>query len=106
MSWAPTTATNNSQEIDFSWVKKNMETEKFILVDCRERYEWDTGYIEGAILCPLSEWNMESKNIPNNKPVVVYCRSGRRSRIAANDLLEKGYEAASMIGGILGFKKE
>lgn len=105
MSWAPTTATNDSQEISISWVKTNMDSGKFTLVDCREQYEWDTGHIEGALLYPLSTWIKSSSTIPNDKPVVVYCRSGKRSLTATNDLLSKGYKAASMVGGILGFRK-
>lgn len=105
MSWAPITSTNNSQEISSSWIKENMNKGKFILVDCREQYEWDVDYIEGSLLCPLSDWESSSKKIPNHTPVVVYCRSGKRSLIATNDLLSKGYKAASMVGGILNFRK-
>ncbi len=106
MSWAPTTETNNSQEISFSWVKENLHSGKFTLVDCREEREWNAGYIEGALLCPLSTWLRSSQNIPKDKPVVVYCRSGKRSLTATNDLLSRGYKAASMVGGILRFNKE
>ena len=105
MSWAPITSSDDIPEIDISWVKKNMNANKFQLVDCRELNEWNVGHIDTAIFCPLSSWKKDSIAIPKDKPIVVYCRSGKRSLTAAGDLLSKGYQAASMIGGIIGFNR-
>ena len=100
MSWAPITHTNSTQEITAQWVKENLASGSFQLIDCREQQEWDATRIEGAILYPLSEWDSHTAKIDITKPVVVYCRSGKRSSYATNDLLAKGFTAASMKGGI------
>ena len=103
MSWAPITKTNNTPEITMEWVKANKDTGHFQLVDCREQFEWDAGYISGALFVPLSDWNNQVSKVDPTKPVVVYCRSGVRSLKGANLLLSIGIEAASMKGGYLAF---
>lgn len=105
MSWAPTTATNGSQEITNQWVKNNLSSGKFVLVDCREQQEWDAGHIEGALLMPLSRFDIVSMSLDPNIPVVVYCRSGMRSLRATNHLLQRGFKAASMVGGFMGWNQ-
>ena len=104
MTWAPTTATNATQEITIAWVKANIDSGKFILVDCREQHEWDAGHIDGALFIPLSNFDVGSQTLDLNTPVVVYCRSGVRSIRATNALLHRGLKAASMKGGILGWQ--
>ncbi len=105
MSWAPTTATNNAQEISIEWVKNNLDSGKFVLVDCREQNEWDAGHIEGAQFMPLSRFDIASMSLDPNTPVVVYCRSGMRSLRATTHLLQRGYKAASMVGGFMGWNQ-
>ncbi len=103
MTWAPTTQDRGVDEISIEWVKANHPSEQFILVDCREKNEWDTGRIEGAHFMPLSDFANASQDLDTDTPVVVYCRSGIRSMTATVFLQQKGIPAASMTGGILGW---
>lgn len=72
------------------------------LVDVREFSEWNAGHIAGAVLLPLSELE-RAKTVPatvaKDKPVYLYCRSGRRSAIAAGILKKQGYDARSLKAG-------
>jgi rhodanese-related sulfurtransferase len=71
------------------------------LVDCRERDEWDAGRIEGAILLPLNSILAGAgDDLDRSKPVVVVCRSGNRSELAALMLQARGYEAHNLEGGM------
>jgi phage shock protein E len=72
------------------------------LVDVRELSEWRAGHIAGAVHLPLSQLE-RAKIIPSeiakDKPVYLYCRSGRRSGIAAKILQKQGYDAHSLPAG-------
>jgi rhodanese-related sulfurtransferase len=71
------------------------------LVDCRERDEWDAGRIEGAIFLPLNSiLGGAGDDLDSSKPVVVVCRSGNRSELAALMLQARGYEAHNLEGGM------
>lgn len=82
--------------------------ENYILIDVREQEEYNEGHIKGAILIPYTE--IESKApemLPDkNKRILVYCRSGRRSKIAAQMLAELGYTNVLEFGGIIDWKYE
>ncbi len=75
-----------------------------IIVDVRRKDEYQTGRIPGAVLLTMETITAEtaSKVLPDkNQTILVYCRSGRRSKIAAKKLLELGYTNLIEIGGIL-----
>jgi rhodanese-related sulfurtransferase len=76
--------------------------DRYQLLDVREPYEWDAGHIEGAIPVPLSDvmaGRVEGKLDPT-RPVIVVCRSGNRSELAALMLQARGYEAENLEGGM------
>ena len=73
-----------------------------ILVDVRERSEFESGHIAGAINEPLSE--IHKTSLPQDKPLFLYCLRGRRSRRAAVILKKMGYTKVESIGGINGYK--
>jgi len=73
------------------------------LVDVRAEHEWDAGRIPGATHLPLSEFAQRSGEIDTERPVVVYCRGGNRSAMAAAALAEAGYDAAKLSEGIVGW---
>ena len=104
MTWAPVTKHRGVDEINIEWVKANLPDKKFVLVDCREQHEWDAGHIDGARFMPLSDFANASQSLKPDIPVVVYCRSGVRSMKATVFLQQKGVQAASMTGGILGWQ--
>ncbi|MDD6840825.1 MAG: rhodanese-like domain-containing protein [Spirochaetales bacterium] len=84
------------------------ETEGYILLDVRTKEEYESGYIPGAINIPLSDIN---ENVVSSLPdksqmILVYCRSGNRSRQASDKLSKLGYTNIIEIGGINSWKGE
>ena len=77
----------------------------FLLVDCRREDEWQITHIEGATLLPLQELpELFDDHLAGNedKEVIVYCRSGRRSLDFVASLRRSGFDnARSMAGGVL-----
>jgi rhodanese-related sulfurtransferase len=72
----------------------------FFLLDVRNQEEYDAGHIEGATLIPLPVLPTRLAEVPKDKKIVVYCRSGRRSGQAAELLQAQGYmDVFSLAGG-------
>lgn len=87
--------------------KKIMDSgEEYVLLDVREQDEYDEGHIPGAILIPHTEIAEKAESLIPDKDVqiLVYCRSGRRSKIASEALLELGYTDIKEFGGIIDWK--
>jgi rhodanese-related sulfurtransferase len=70
------------------------------LVDVREPAEWRSGHAPRAIHIPLGQLPQRSGRLPTDRPVVVVCASGSRSRTAAKQLRAAGMEATSLSGGL------
>jgi rhodanese-related sulfurtransferase len=72
------------------------------LLDVREPYEWDAGHIEESIHLPLAQVMSggEQGRLDQSRPVVVVCRTGNRSELAALMLQARGYEAHNLEGGV------
>ena len=78
----------------------------FLILDVRTIEEYSEGHIEGSKLIPVSELGSRLNELPQDKPIIVYCRSGNRSNTAANILIENGFKKIyDMGGGILEWKK-
>lgn len=75
----------------------------YILLDVRTQEEFDASHIEGAILIPDYEITTKAETILQDKEalILVYCRSGRRSKNAANELVALGYTNVKEFGGII-----
>ena len=103
---------NNSlgyEQISGEQAKHLMDTETdFIIVDARTIEEFNDGHIEGAILIPEYEIGERAeKELPNKEQLIlVYCRSGRRSKIAAQALADLGYTNVKEFGGIIDWQYE
>ena len=82
--------------------------EGYIILDVREQEEYSQGHIPGAILIPYTEINAKAEAVLTDKDqlILVYCRSGRRSKIAAEALVELGYTNIKEFGGILDWPYE
>ena len=76
------------------------------LVDVRVSHEWDAGHIAGATHLPLEELAERSGELDQERPVVLYCRGGNRSTMAAAALAEAGYDATKLNEGIVGWSEE
>ncbi|HEY5708744.1 MAG TPA: rhodanese-like domain-containing protein [Solirubrobacterales bacterium] len=73
------------------------------LVDVRAEHEWDAGRIEGASHLPLAELAERTGEIDKDRPVVLYCRGGNRSTMAAEALSAEGFDAVKLSEGIVGW---
>jgi len=73
------------------------------LVDVRADHEWEVGRIGGAVHLPLAELAERAGEIDKDRPVVLYCRGGNRSTMAAQALADAGYDAAKLSEGIVGW---
>ena len=96
-------------QISPAQAKSLMDTEKdFIILDTREQNEFDEGHIKNAILIPYTEIEARAENeLPNKgQLILVYCRSGRRSKIAAQSLADMGYTNVKEFGGIIDWPYE
>ena len=73
-----------------------------VIVDVRSRAEYDERHVKGTILLPLGEIETRAQSaLPDkNSVIILYCRSGRRSKSAANMLLTLGYKSVYDMGGI------
>lgn len=106
--------TKNNQEIVFLNItaeeaRKLMDSEKDrIILDVRSREEYDQGHIPGAILIPDTEIEAKAADLLPDKDqlILVYCRSGRRSKLAAQSLADLGYTNIREFGGILDWPYE
>ena len=89
--------------------KKIMDSdEEHIILDVREQDEYDSGHISGAILIPYTEIENKAEDMLPNKDaqILVYCRSGRRSKIASESLAKLGYINIKEFGGIIDWPYE
>lgn len=94
---------NTYQQITQEEAKKMMDTQDVIILDVRERDEFDAGHIPGAVLLPVGTISGETAASVIPKPdslVLVYCRSGNRSKTASSSLAELGYTNIYEFGGI------
>jgi rhodanese-related sulfurtransferase len=73
------------------------------LVDVRVDHEWEAGHIAGATHLPLEELAERSDELDPGRPVVLYCRGGSRSSMAAEALEGAGFEAVKLSEGIVGW---
>jgi rhodanese-related sulfurtransferase len=73
------------------------------VVDVRTDHEWDVGRIAGATHLPLDELAQRADEIDKERPVVLYCRGGNRSTMAAAALADAGYDAVKLSEGIVGW---
>jgi rhodanese-related sulfurtransferase len=95
------------KEISVQELKEKLDKgEDFQLIDVREDFEYETSNI-GGVLIPLGGIMIEANKIDKNKPVVVMCRSGKRSAAAIMQLEQQGYTNLSNLkGGILAWQAE
>ena len=99
-----TTALITYEQITPEEAKKIMDTQKaYVIIDARTEAEFAEGHIEGAILIPEYEIAQKAEQeIPDKDTLIlVYCRSGRRSKIAAEALINLGYTNVKEFGGII-----
>ena len=104
----------NTREVEYVNItaeeaKQIMDSEEgYIILDVRTQEEYDQGHIPGAIGISYEEIPDKAEEVltDKNQLILVYCRSGRRSKIAAEALLELGYTNIKEFGGIIDWPYE
>ena len=97
------TADSSYQQITQEEAKEMMDTQNVVILDVREQNEYDGGHIPGAVLLPVGTIDeaAAAEVIPDkDSTVLVYCRSGNRSKTASSKLAELGYTNIYEFGGI------
>lgn len=94
---------NSYQQVDTEAAKELMDTEDdYVILDARTQTEYDEGHIPGAILIPHDTVATAAENALSDKDqlILVYCRSGNRSKEASQALVDLGYTNVVEFGGI------
>ena len=89
--------------------KEIMDTQEgYVILDTRTEEEYEQGQIPGAIVISHEEIKEKAESILTDKDqlILVYCRSGRRSKLAAQDLVDLGYTKVKEFGGIIDWPYE
>ncbi len=99
-------AKNDIPGISVEQVKAKIDSmEQILLLDVRtcEEYDGTMGHIEGSILIPLHELEERLRELDEykNREIIVICRSGNRSGVGTQILIENGFEALNMAGGMI-----
>lgn len=100
---------NTYEKISMSeGIERMAADEDFILLDVRRADEFAAGHIPGAVNLPNEKIGTEEiASLPNkNQTIYIYCRSGNRSKQAADKLLALGYTSLIEFGGILDYSGE
>lgn len=95
------------KEISVLELKEKMDNkEDFQLIDVREDFEYEMSNLGGTLI-PLAGILIEADKIAKDKPVIVQCRSGKRSAVAIMQLEQKGFDNLyNLKGGILAWAEE
>lgn len=94
---------NSYQQVDTEAAKELMDTEDdYVILDARTQTEYDEGHIPGAILIPHDTVATAAENALPDKGqlILVYCRSGNRSKESSQALVDLGYTNVVEFGGI------
>ncbi|MGF1911779.1 rhodanese-like domain-containing protein [Vibrio kasasachensis] len=86
-----------SERAEIGWQKIEQGA---MIVDVRTPQEFTSGHLKNAVNFPLSELDRHFLKVDKSQPIVVYCRSGNRSGIAYDYLVEQGFTQVHNGGGI------
>lgn len=95
---------NQRPIIDPDTLKQGLDQQAITLIDVREPGEFAGEHIPGATLVPLSQFDLRKIPQAEEMQVVLYCRSGHRSAVAARKLAAAGVEPSQLSGGLLAWK--
>ena len=95
--------TASYRQISQEEAKEMMDTQEVVILGVREQDEYDSGHIPGAVLLPvgtIAEDTAAAVIPEKDSTILVYCRSGNRSKTASATLAELGYTEVYEFGGI------
>lgn len=98
------------KSVDVEEFSKIITNENTIVVDVRRIDEWEAGHL------PAAQYNIDALQadfsakaldvLPKDKTIAIYCRSGRRSKAAAMQLAENGFDVVELDGGIISWQEK
>ncbi len=92
--------------VDVTEAKRRLNSREAVLIDIREPDEWQEGHVAGARHIPLGDLPARLGEVPQDRPVLLFCRSGNRSGRATALLRERGYtRALNVVGGITAWQR-
>lgn len=102
-------AKGRSSELGYTDVEPNAavgmmnQYDNLVILDVREQYEYEAEHIPGSVLIPLNQlYSGGYKELDQDTPILVVCRSGRRSAQASEFLVKQGFSSVyNLLGGIL-----
>ena len=90
------------QEIDVHEAQRRLAEGRAILIDVRELEEVTAAHVPGARHIPLAQLLQNTSDLPNDKELLLFCRSGNRSELATDLLTRKGLNnIVNVKGGII-----
>jgi rhodanese-related sulfurtransferase len=97
---------DDSIEVTTEQTAKALAEDGATVIDVREPYEREAGYIEGTRHIELERLASQAETIDRDRPVIFHCHVGSRSLMAAQAFRQAGYDARSMAGGIARWHEE
>ncbi|MCL7412151.1 MAG: rhodanese-like domain-containing protein [ANME-2 cluster archaeon] len=92
-------------DVSVEEAKAMIDSGGFFLLDVRTQEEYDAGHIDSPVLIPYDVLENRLDEVPADMPILVYCRTARRSAIASRVLVDNGYsEVYNMAGGIVAWQ--
>ncbi|GAA3718765.1 hypothetical protein GCM10022378_06220 [Salinicoccus jeotgali] len=93
-----------SESIEANELQDVIQDEDKVLIDVREKNELEeTGFVPGAEHYPMSDFENAISSLDKDKTYYVMCRSGKRSEKVQHHLIDNGYKALNVEGGILAY---
>lgn len=93
--------------VDVSTFAKQLQQDSTFLLDVRTEKEYEEGHLKGSVCIDVTQANFlakAEKQLPKDKTIALYCRSGRRSKKAAELLANAGYRVVELSTGFLGWQ--
>lgn len=75
------------------------------VIDVRQVHEYQAAHLKGTQLIPLNQLKQHFDDLPQDREIICFCRTGSRSSLAARQLNAAGYEAVNVRGGILAWQR-
>ncbi|MFZ2410743.1 MAG: rhodanese-like domain-containing protein [Candidatus Methanoperedens sp.] len=89
-------------DITVQQAKEMIDRGEVFILDVRTQEEYDSGHIKGSVLIPVLDLDKRLNEIPRDRKILVYCRSGHRSLQASEILVNNGFaQVYNMKGGIV-----
>ncbi len=90
---------HSAPEISPQEARRQLDEGEVSALDVREPYEWEAGRLAGSLWIPIGQLGGRLDELPSG-PLLIVCRSGARSGQVADALVERGYDARNLAGGL------